>query len=318
LGIVEADLVVADLTDGNPNVYYELGLAHALRKRVILLTQEAAALPFDLRAYRVVEYDTHFARIDSARGTLLDLARGAASGQTVFGNPVSDFAGVASVPESSEVEHPAPTSNGKEDVAAPGSLDQLIAIEEGLPKLTEHVYAINKENETIGADANRASEHLSRLASSGQLKAREARAIVMDLGGRLSRYAEFLREKNSQYVADLVPIREALEGLISAQQPSGAEERKNFHELIGVLEQGASNSAVARSAVVSLASTMRGIPRLERSFNLAANQAAREVERYAENLELTSSTFMRAVEVGRTRLPDGGESGGTTHPAPSA
>ena len=39
-GIEGATIVVADLTDLNPNVFYEVGIAHALQKPVILLTQD--------------------------------------------------------------------------------------------------------------------------------------------------------------------------------------------------------------------------------------------------------------------------------------
>src|SRR5437016_5828867 len=35
--IIEADIVLCDITGGNPNVFYELGLAHAIGKRVILV-----------------------------------------------------------------------------------------------------------------------------------------------------------------------------------------------------------------------------------------------------------------------------------------
>ena len=54
--IREADYIIADLTEQNPNVYYELGLAHALTKPVILITQNTANLPFDLRHQRVIVY----------------------------------------------------------------------------------------------------------------------------------------------------------------------------------------------------------------------------------------------------------------------
>ena len=37
-GIAESSLVVADLTGSNANVYYELGIAHGFKKRVILVT----------------------------------------------------------------------------------------------------------------------------------------------------------------------------------------------------------------------------------------------------------------------------------------
>lgn len=53
---LESDLVIADLTGGNPNVFYELGVAHALGCDVLLLTQEKE-LPFDLRAERAIFYN---------------------------------------------------------------------------------------------------------------------------------------------------------------------------------------------------------------------------------------------------------------------
>ena len=54
--IRQADYLVADLTGRNPNVYYELGFAHALNKLVILLTQHLSDIPFDLRSQRIIEY----------------------------------------------------------------------------------------------------------------------------------------------------------------------------------------------------------------------------------------------------------------------
>ena len=50
--IKSADYLIADLTDQNPNVYYELGLAHAQGKSVILLTRDISEIPFDLRSQR--------------------------------------------------------------------------------------------------------------------------------------------------------------------------------------------------------------------------------------------------------------------------
>lgn len=49
-------LVIADLTGAKPNVYYELGIRHALRVGTIIITQHFDALPSDLRGYFVFEY----------------------------------------------------------------------------------------------------------------------------------------------------------------------------------------------------------------------------------------------------------------------
>jgi hypothetical protein len=53
----EARLVLADLTGRNPNVFYELGLVHALAKPAILVAETIEDVPFDLRALRVIEYN---------------------------------------------------------------------------------------------------------------------------------------------------------------------------------------------------------------------------------------------------------------------
>lgn len=54
--IAKADLVVADMTDRNPNVFYEVGYAHALGTTAILVTRTEADIPFDLRQYPHVVY----------------------------------------------------------------------------------------------------------------------------------------------------------------------------------------------------------------------------------------------------------------------
>lgn len=54
--IAKADIVIADMTGRNPNVFYETGYAHALNKRVILLTQNADDIPFDLKHYPHLVY----------------------------------------------------------------------------------------------------------------------------------------------------------------------------------------------------------------------------------------------------------------------
>ena len=54
--IRDARLLIADLTGYNPNVFYELGYAHALKKKVVLLLQEGCAAPFDLWNIRCIKY----------------------------------------------------------------------------------------------------------------------------------------------------------------------------------------------------------------------------------------------------------------------
>jgi hypothetical protein len=55
-GICHARLAIADCTGRNPNVFYEIGIAHTLDKNTILIAQSVDDVPFDLRHRRVLVY----------------------------------------------------------------------------------------------------------------------------------------------------------------------------------------------------------------------------------------------------------------------
>ena len=54
--LIDADLVLAVLTDFNANVWYELGSRHVLRKGTIMMIEEGQKLPFDISQYGVIKY----------------------------------------------------------------------------------------------------------------------------------------------------------------------------------------------------------------------------------------------------------------------
>jgi hypothetical protein len=57
VGLIDrSSVVIADCTGRNPNVFYEIGIAHCLGRNVILIAQNEADVPFDLRHLRFVKY----------------------------------------------------------------------------------------------------------------------------------------------------------------------------------------------------------------------------------------------------------------------
>jgi hypothetical protein len=55
--VYRSRVVIADCTSRNPNVFYEIGMAHTAGKPVILVTQSEADVPFDLRPLRYIKYE---------------------------------------------------------------------------------------------------------------------------------------------------------------------------------------------------------------------------------------------------------------------
>jgi hypothetical protein len=59
--IEAADFIVADMSGQNPNVFYEVGYAHAKGKLCILMTKDTSDIPFDLKHHRHIVYGTSIA-----------------------------------------------------------------------------------------------------------------------------------------------------------------------------------------------------------------------------------------------------------------
>lgn len=55
--IRSADAVIADITHGNPNVQYEVGVAHAHHIPTILVMRAGGDIPFDLKGFNVILYE---------------------------------------------------------------------------------------------------------------------------------------------------------------------------------------------------------------------------------------------------------------------
>lgn len=68
--IVDADLIIADLTGHNPNVFYELAVSHTLAKPTIQLMQKGDKIPFDLSHQRTIVYELS---LDGAAKAITDL-----------------------------------------------------------------------------------------------------------------------------------------------------------------------------------------------------------------------------------------------------
>lgn len=93
--LASSDLVIADLTDLNPNVFYELGVRHSLVGRgTIMIVDDArtSSIPFDIGAYRVLKYTTDMKGLGKLREGLRRFILGFRDGDNDDrDNPVHDI-----------------------------------------------------------------------------------------------------------------------------------------------------------------------------------------------------------------------------------
>lgn len=113
--IDRASVLVAELTGRNPNVFYELGIAHARAKPVILISASIDDVPFDLRHLRVIVYDIRDPKWADTLASQMTafLQHAKAEPRKSIPNPFRD-AGTTSVSLAPEVESPKPTRKARQ------------------------------------------------------------------------------------------------------------------------------------------------------------------------------------------------------------
>ena len=88
--IVDSELVIADLTEKNPNVFYELAIRHATRKPLVQLIKKGETIPFDVAATRIIQFDIHnLDSVASAKEEIILQINSLESGKGEVNNPIS-------------------------------------------------------------------------------------------------------------------------------------------------------------------------------------------------------------------------------------
>lgn len=89
--IQSAKMIIADLTDLNANVFYELGIAHTLGNNTVMIVQNINEVPFDIKSYRVIEYSNTIRGGNDLQTSIRRAIETLGDWSIKSNNPVQDF-----------------------------------------------------------------------------------------------------------------------------------------------------------------------------------------------------------------------------------
>jgi hypothetical protein len=150
--IVDAELVIADLTDKNPNVFYELAIRHAIRKPLVQMIKKGEVIPFDVAATRIIQFDLHsLDSVAAAKEEIVSQVKSLEAGKNEINNPISVSLDLKLLKESGNIEERSladivealsdlrlvVTSMDK-GVASPKQLDEIKQLIDSLPSKIEN------------------------------------------------------------------------------------------------------------------------------------------------------------------------------------
>jgi hypothetical protein len=89
--LASAEIVIADLTTRNPNVFYELGVRHSLKQKTIMIAQSIDDIPFDVSNYRIIIYDPYVGLVEESIRELRLTVKALTVSNDIKDSPILDW-----------------------------------------------------------------------------------------------------------------------------------------------------------------------------------------------------------------------------------
>lgn len=298
--IYNAEIVLADLTGLNPNVMYELGIAHSFNKKTVIITRDdLSTLPFDLKQYRTKEYSTHFKKFFELIEYLEKNFHGAVNGDVVFSNPVRDFLDKNQIQPQDLFklnDYSIDISDGEK-----GFLDFLADIEEDTNEMNGNIASMSSEMEVMSLGINKCTEEIERVQKNGgNGTATFVRKQSQKAAGYIATFSKQLKLHTESIQMLWTKIEKNILGLLENDYASKSENKESLTEYIKELHRMRSSFNESNKSVVTMKETFLENLGIERSMNQSIRFLDQDLSAY---LDMTEQ-IVRSIEriIGKSRF----------------
>ena len=318
-GIYQSSVVIADLTGLNANVFYELGLAHAMNKKVIIISQDIGELPFDIKSYRANEYSLQFNKLPILIDELKKLLFGAIDNSVKYGNPVSDYIldfyteennGLI-IPSISE-KHNDSTNNIEDeftDVVTPdvidgnignGFLDNIAEIEENSKKMTSEITCMGNEMNDMNNSISMTTKEVNSLnKNNGNIDAGYLKSACRKLAEPMDDFSQKLKDHVCKVTAYWDVIENNYLSLLDSSYVKNTDNIDNVKNTMESLKEMQEAIYYSNGTIEVFVEVLRGNLGVERRLNRAISTLITELEKYLKMTEKMYSSIDRISSKGQ-------------------
>lgn len=289
-----ADVVIADLSGGNPNVMYELGLRHTINKLTIQIG-EFGQLPFDFAAVRTIQFSRSDRGLIDARKALekalvAGLTEGPdevtatrvwrSGGDSLLAEPIPDVPG-------DELEE------DEED----GLMERVVKLEAAFPRLTATTEAISAAISGMGEEATKSTADLVNATSAGA-SAQARIAVVARYATALQPRADELSRLTLDFQNDMSELDGSVSGTLKMlERHPDLVERPDYDSFLQTISTLARTSRDTTSSAGQFAEAIRGLGDMSRVLRRPSKQINDAMQRMFDAMALTDSWDERATRL---------------------
>jgi len=293
--IYEADVVIADLTGLNANVFYELGIAHTLGKKVIAITQDINQLPFDIRSYRATEYSTHFKKFDHLVKELNRYLEGAIDDSIKFSNPVSDFLITVDKGElvgvlTESKSHSIVLGDEK------GFVDYLADIDDEMNYITVALNEFVDNMNEMSAGITSCTNEINRVGNGGSGTASFVRKQAQKTAKYIDKFSVSVRSHNSIFIERWPRVENDCLSLLENKYVHASENKKGLVKFLKSLYFMQESSLSTKGQLESFVTSFIALQGVERSLNQAIKSLEIDMKNFIDFIEQMCASVSRILE----------------------
>jgi hypothetical protein len=309
-GITTAQLVVADLTSNNPNIFYELGLCHGLRVPTILLAQSIDEVPFDLRSYKIQIYETHFNKIHKLKDALKSIGEKHNRGEILFGSPVTDFSiGKHEPSEIIEETFPIDVEETVEDSEEKGILDFLAEGEEASNDLTKFLSKMMKDNAQVTTKIQKHTASINALAANpGAGTAGKFRKVSLLAASDMNAFSKKVEDILPLFEETVEKFGDNFSGYVNLFEVKGEEEQRqleNFQESVKALLEGTREAGNGMRSYRDTVAALRTY-NIGKELNRASRRQAQVLDSIVLNIERIEAFCVKILGIINEKIGNSG------------
>ncbi len=325
-GIYQSSVIIADLTGLNANVFYELGLAHAMNKKVIIITQDIGELPFDIKSYRANEYSLKFNKLPILIGELKKLLSGAIDNSVKYGNPVSDY--ILDFYDKKLIEQPitekhydttndidkevidVSTSNELDGNTDKGYIDNIAEIECNSNKMTEEILCMGYEmNDMKNSICLTVNEMNNLKKHNGDIDTGYLKNACRKLAEPMDEFSQKLKDHVCKISSYWDVIENNYLSLLDNEYVKNINNIDSVKETMESLRGMQEAVYCSNSNIGGFVDVLRGSLGVERRLNKAISTLISELEKYLKMTDTMYASIDRILSKGQIVIDALGKSG---------
>ena len=291
--LLNADLVLADLTGLNANVMYELGVAHSFNKKTIVITQdEINNLPFDLKQYRAIPYSNKYHNYNTFLKQLENIINGVINKTLKFSNPISDFT------NSDKFVLDNDTANIEDkkliDSSSYGFLDYNISITDNLNTITNNIMLIANDMGTLSDKTSLTAKCIIKIKNSGRPNViKDVKSECTKLAFNIDNFSKQLTIYNKSNFELWEQTEKSIDGLLKNDFSYTPENKKVLIEFLKTLFSLPEIIENSNKSILEMQSSMNANKGIEQSLTKSITKASTQLDEY---IKITNKMLFYIVD----------------------